>query len=135
MTINVGGTFFLKAGSICRVVLMAGLAGTLLPAGGCTSTSPGSSTPVGLTQGPQDTGSYPNLNIPPKVANKQFTKEETAAKLAQLKAEEQTQLAKGGKVKPPSNATALNTLAKTHGSDTLKQIEGKCDPALDPNCN
>ena len=73
MTINVGGTFFLKAGSICRVALMAGLVGALLPAGGCTSTSPGSSTPVGLTQAPQDTGSYPNLNIPPKVANKQFT--------------------------------------------------------------
>ena len=78
MTIDVGGAFFLRPGSICRVALIAGWVGVLVPAGGCTSTSPGSTTPVGLTQGPQDTGSYPNLNVPPKVANKQFTKEETA---------------------------------------------------------
>ncbi len=135
MTINVGGTFFLGLGSICRIALVAGLVGVLLPAGGCTSTSPNSTTPAGLTEGPKDTGSYPNLNIPPQVAAKQLTKEETAANLAQLKAEEQAQLAKGGKVKAPSNAAALNTLAKTHGADTLKQIEGKCDPTLDPNCN
>lgn len=136
MTINVGGTFFLRPGSICRIALMAGLAGMLLPAGGCTSTTPTNATPVGLTEGPKDTGSYPNLNIPPKVAAKQFTKEETAAQLAQLKAEEQAQAAKGGRVQAPSSPTALNTLARTHGSDTLKQIEGgKCDPTLDPNCN
>ncbi|WP_246688434.1 MULTISPECIES: hypothetical protein [unclassified Mesorhizobium] len=117
------------------MALVVGLAGILLPAAGCTSTSQSNTTPVGVTEGPKDTGSYPNLNVPPPVAAKQLTKEETAANLAQLKAEEQAQAAKGGKVAAPSNATALNTLAKTHGSDTLKQIEGKCDPTLDPNCN
>jgi|GEM_PF-1067347 len=135
MTIDVGGTFFLGAGSICRMALMAGLVGMLLPAGGCTSTNANNAAPTALTEGPKDTGSYPNLNIPPPVAAKQFTKEETAANLAQLKAEEQAQIAKGGKVKAPANAAALSTLAKTHGNDTLKQIEGKCDPALDPSCN
>ncbi|WP_434723022.1 hypothetical protein [Mesorhizobium sp. RIZ17] len=135
MTINVGGTFFLRPGSICRMAVVAGLVGVLLPAGGCTSTSTNNAAPTSLTEGPKDTGSYPNLNVPPPVAAKQLTKEETAANLAQLKAEEQAQAAKGGSVKAPANAAALNKLAKTHGDDTLKQIEGKCDPALDPSCN
>ncbi len=135
MTINVGGTFFLRPGPICRMAVVAGLVGVLLPAGGCTSTGTNNAAPTALTEGPKDTGSYPNLNIPPQVAAKQLTKEETAAKLAQLKAEEQAQLSKGKGVKPPANSAALNTLAKTHGGDTLKQIEGKCDPTLDPNCN
>jgi len=133
MTINVGGTFFLGAGSICRMVAVAGLVGVLLPAGGCTSTN--NTAPTALSDGPKDTGSYPNLNVPPQVAAKQLTKEETAANLAQLKAEQQAQIAKGGRVKAPANSAALNTLAKTHGADTLKQIEGKCDPTLDPSCN
>ncbi|RUU63095.1 hypothetical protein EOD04_23425, partial [Mesorhizobium sp. M2C.T.Ca.TU.009.01.2.1] len=60
MTINVGGTFFLRPGSICRTAAVAGLLGVLLPAGGCTSTSPNNAAPTALTEGPKDTGSYPN---------------------------------------------------------------------------
>lgn len=135
MTINVGGTFFLRPGAICRRAVLAGLVGVLLPAGGCTSTSTNNAAPTALSEGPRDTGSYPNLNIPPQVAAKQLTKEETAANLAKLKAEQQAQIAKGGRVKAPTNSAALKTLAKTHGDDALKQIEGKCDPTLDPNCN
>jgi hypothetical protein len=135
MTIDVGGTFFLGPGSIYRKAVLAGLVGVLLPAGGCTSTSTNNAAPTALTEGPRDTGSYPNLNIPPQVAAKQLTKEETAANLAKLKAEQQAQIAKGGSVKTPTNSAALKTLAKTHGDDTLKQIEAKCDPTLDPNCN
>jgi hypothetical protein len=135
MTINVGGTFFLRPGSACRKAVLAGLVGVLLPAGGCTSTGSNNAVPVAVTEGPRDTGSYPNLNVPPQVAAKQLTKEETAANLAQLKAEQQAQIAKGGGTKAPTNSAALKTLAKTHGNDTLKQIEGKCDPTLDPNCN
>lgn len=134
MTINVGGTYFLGAGSICRIAVAAVALCAPLLAGGC-ETSNNNSAPTALTEGPKDTGSYPNLNIPPQVAAKQLSKEETAAKLGELKADEQAQLAKGGGVKPAANPAALNTLARTHGDDTLKQIEGKCDPALDPNCN
>ncbi|WP_189476185.1 hypothetical protein [Mesorhizobium sp. M2A.F.Ca.ET.043.05.1.1] len=135
MTINVGGIFFHRLGSISRKAVLAALVGVLLPAGGCTSTGTNNAAPTAVTEGPKDTGSYPNLNIPPQVAAKQFTKEETAANLARLKAEQQAQAAKGGSVKAPANSAALKTLAKTHGGDTLKQIEGKCDPTLDPNCN
>ena len=134
MTIDAGGTYFSGAGSICRIaVVTALLGGALLPAGGCTSSSMNNSTPTALTEGPKDTGTYPNLNVPPPVAAKQLTKEETAANLAQLKADQQAQLGKGGAAKATSQTT-LNTLARTHGNDTLKQIEAKCDPALDPTC-
>ncbi|RUW67281.1 hypothetical protein EOA29_38245 [Mesorhizobium sp. M1E.F.Ca.ET.063.01.1.1] len=107
----------------------------MLAAGGCSTSNTSNTAPVAGVEGPKDTGSYPNLNIRPQVAAKQLSKEETAAKLGELKADEQAQLAKGGGAKPAANTAALNTLARTHGDDTLKQIEGKCDPALDPNCN
>jgi len=41
---------------------------------------------------------------------------------------------KGGGGVPSTSPAALNSLAKNHGKDTLKQIEAKCDPALDPTC-
>ncbi|MBA1144286.1 hypothetical protein [Mesorhizobium neociceri] len=134
MTINTGKTNFSGAGRFCRIaVAIACLAPGLLAAGGCTSANTGNGMDVGLTQGAQDTGSYPNLNIPPQVAAKQLTPEESKAKLDQLKAEQQAQAGKGGGVQSASPA-ALNSLAKNHGNDTLKQIEAKCDPALDPTC-
>ncbi|MGX7873095.1 hypothetical protein ACVDG5_010070 [Mesorhizobium sp. ORM6] len=83
--------------------------------------------------GPKDTGTFPNLNIPPKVAAKQFTDAERNAKLAELKADEGAQAPKGGAPKV-TNQAALTDLAKKHGPQTLNQIEGKCDPALDPTC-
>ncbi|MDX8449322.1 hypothetical protein [Mesorhizobium captivum] len=135
MTINVGGTYFLGVGSICRIAVAAAVLSAPLLAGGCTSTGNANSSAPTALAGPKDTGSYPNLNIRPQVAAKQLSKEETAARLGELKAEQQEQLAKGGGAKPAPNTAALNTLARTHGDDTLKQIEGKCDPALDPNCN
>jgi hypothetical protein len=134
MTIDAGGTYFSGVGSICRIALATALLNcALLPAGGCASTT-NNATPTALTEGPKDTGTYPNLNVPPPVAAKQLTKEETAAKLAQLKADQKAQLGKGGAAKATTSQTTLNRLARTHGSDTLKQIEGKCDPALDPTC-
>ncbi|WP_348633231.1 MULTISPECIES: hypothetical protein [unclassified Mesorhizobium] len=104
----------------------------LLAMAGCTSSNIEGAAPATGLVGAKDTGSYPNLNIPPQVAAEQFTDEEKNAKLAQLKAEEQGQAAKGG-VKVADQA-ALDQLAKKHGAEALKQIEGKCDPALDPNC-
>ncbi|WP_329608827.1 hypothetical protein [Mesorhizobium muleiense] len=100
---------------------------------GCSSTNIEGTTPVAATDGPKNTGTYPNLNIPPQAAAEQFTETEKNAKLAQLKAEAQAQGSKGGAVKV-ANPAALNTLAKQHGADALKQIEAKCDPALDPTC-
>jgi hypothetical protein len=129
MTINVGETVFSGTGRFCRI----GAAVVLLAIAGCSSTNIEGTTPVAATDGPKNTGTYPNLNIPPQAAAEQFTEAEKSAKLAQLKAAEQAQGSKGGAVKV-SNPAALNTLAKKHAAEALKQIEAKCDPALDPTC-
>ncbi|QKD03583.1 hypothetical protein EB235_20580 [Mesorhizobium loti R88b] len=130
MTINIGETVFFGAARFCRI----GAAIVLVGIAGCSSTNTGGPVPMADTAGPKDTGTFPNLNIPPKVAAKQFTNEERDAKLAQLKADENRQGAKKGGGPPVSNQAALTDLAKKHGPQTLKQIEGKCDPALDPTC-
>lgn len=129
MTINIGETVFSGTGRFCRT----GVAVVLLAIAGCSSTNIEGATPVATAEGPKDTGTYPNLNVPPQVAAEQFTDAEKNAKLAQLKADEQGQGSKGGAVKVTNPAT-LNALAKQHGPDTLKQIGANCDPALDPDC-
>jgi hypothetical protein len=129
MTINIGDTVFSGTGRFCRM----GAAIILLAVAGCSSTNMERATPVAATDGPKDTGTYPNLNIPPQVAAQQFTDAEKAAKLAQLKGDEQAQGSKGGAVRVTNPAT-LNALARQHGADALKQIGAKCDPALDPTC-
>ena len=116
-----------------------GLAATalLVAAAGCTSTSTRieDAAPQSATvTGPKDTGSYPNLNIPPQQAAAQFTDADKNAKLAALQADQAAaNTAAGSRTGAPDSAE-LDRLAKTHASDTLKQIDGKCDPALDPTC-
>ncbi|QPC92652.1 hypothetical protein [Mesorhizobium sp. INR15] len=129
MTINIGETVFFGAGRFCRI----SAAIMFLAISGCSSTNTNGSTLAGADTGPKDTGTFPNLNIKPQVAAPQFTDAERNAKLAQLKSDERSQGSKGGSPKT-ANQAALTSLAKKHGGDTLKQIEGKCDPALDPTC-
>ena len=129
MTNKIGETVFSGAGRFCRI----GAAMILVGVAGCSSTSSSGPTPVAVNAGPKDTGTFPNLNIKPQVAAAQFTEEEKNAKLAQLKADSNAQAAKGGGPRV-ANQAALKDLAKRHGDQTLKQIEGKCDPALDPTC-
>jgi hypothetical protein len=127
MTINIGETVFFDAGRFCRI----GAAIVLMGIAGCSSTDGPTSVAAGT--GPKDTGTFPNLNIKPQVAAPQFTEAEKNARLAQLKADKNAQAAKGGGPKV-ANQAALTDLAKKHGDETLKQIEAKCDPALDPTC-
>ncbi|QKC71351.1 MULTISPECIES: hypothetical protein [Mesorhizobium] len=129
MTINIGETVFFGAARFCRI----GVAIVLVGIAGCSSTNTSGPVPMAENAGPKDTGTFPNLNIPPQVANKQFTEAERNAKLAELKADKSGQGAKrgGGSV---TDQAALTDLAKKHGPQTLKQIEGKCDPTLDPTC-
>jgi hypothetical protein len=127
MTINIGETVFFGAGRFCRI----GATIVLMGIAGCSSTN--GPTPVAAGTGPKDTGTFPNLNIKPQVAAPQFTEAEKNAKLAQLKADENSQAAKGGGPEV-ANQAAMTDLAKKHGDETLKQIEAKCDPALDPTC-
>ena len=58
--------------------------------GGC-STKAGDATPMPLGDGPVNTGTFPNLNIPQQAAAPQLTQEETDAKLAALRRAQHTQ--------------------------------------------
>jgi len=83
--------------------------------------------------GPQDTGAYPNLNVPPEQAAPQFTEADKNAKLSALAADRAA--ATRGRASPdPKDAAELAELARNHGKNTLKAIGATCDPALDPNC-
>lgn len=115
------------------MVACAGILSLAFAASGCTSTSTADTAPaLAGGRGAQDTGTYPNLNIPPKVAAPQFTEDQKAAKLAELQAAKRRQGGKG--VVAGGDSKAMTTLAREHGADTLKAIEGKCNP-IDPACN
>lgn len=90
--------------------------------------------PGGNVVGPRDTGSYPNLNIRPGQAAPQFTDGEAKAKLAALEAEREAARNPGRAARAKNDSAALRKLAASHGKDTLREIEGKCDPTLDPTC-
>jgi hypothetical protein len=128
MTNGIGQTVF--SGWWCRTAAAA----ALLAVSGCGSNTVADTTPRSITEGPIDTGTFPNLNIPPQVAAPQFTPAEKQAKLAQLKAEQRAQTKGGAEPKGGLSEAELVKLGKTHGKDTLKAIGAKCDPALDPKC-
>jgi hypothetical protein len=110
MTYLVGGRIFSGLG--CVLLLAA-----VLAASGC-STSVDEAMPV---SGAIDTGTYPNLNIPPKAATRQFTPEESAAKLASLRAKQQRIAPSSGET--PEQRRKRLQLLKKEQDDTLKVIE------------
>ena len=70
-----------------------------------------------------DTGTYPNLNIKPGVANDQLTSEQTAAKSAELRA---AQRANSGQASPPPNdVILLRKIGQSHAKEALEEIEGQ----------
>jgi hypothetical protein len=133
MTYSIGQAVFFDAGRICRRLAWA----AVLAVAGCTSANVENAAPVASgpgVVGPQDTGSYPNLNIPLQQAAPQFTESEKNAKLSTLSAERTAATTSGGAPPNPKDAAELNKLAKNHGKDTLKAIGATCDPTLDPTC-
>lgn len=110
------------------------LAATAALAGGCASGSIDDAVPAGvqpamsetgMTGGAADTGTFPNLNIPPKVAAQQITPEGKAERIAQLNAAQQRQGTSGAAGSPSQNPLLLKQIAATHGDATLKAIEGQ----------
>jgi hypothetical protein len=91
----------------------------------CASSDSATSQSASAERKGINTGTFPNLNVPPKVAAEQITPEEKAAKLAQLKAEKQQLTAEGTTAKPTTSAADLKKLAQGHAQDALKQIEGE----------
>lgn len=103
--------------------LLVGAAITSLSA--CASSDSMTSQSGGAERKGINTGTFPNLNVPPKVAAEQITPEEKAARLAQLKAEKQHLAAEGATAKPTTDTAELKKLADSHAKDALKQIEGE----------
>lgn len=84
----------------------------------------GTETP--LAGGAKDTGTYPNLNIPPQAANQQISDEEKTAEVEALTAAQKDHAAKAAKSdNGAADAVRLRKLAKTHATDALKAIEGQ----------
>lgn len=75
------------------------------------------------TEGPVDTGTYPNLNIIPVAAAEQLTEAERVAKTAELQAVRQRVPA--GSATVNSSDPQLRKIAATHAQDALQQIEGQ----------
>jgi len=120
-----GGIF-----SVSRSVLAgAAVAMALFQLSACTSTDTqvvDTSQPSGLSSGhARNTGTYPNLNIPPKAAASQISDAEKKEKLSELKAAQSSQSAVGGGGKVPNDEALLKKIATTHGQKTLSEIEGK----------
>ena len=119
MTYGKGEGFF--PGIIGAAALAAALAGAA-----CSNTT-NEDVPVaeGRSGGPVDTGTFPNLNIPQRAATTQFTDEERDAKLAQLRARQQTQDPGGTPVESPEARRKRLQVLQDEQSETLKVIEGE----------
>src|SRR5688572_27571179 len=118
MTYGEGGRFF--PGMSAAV-----LAAALSIAACSTSTVEDVPVAEGRSGGPANTGTFPNLNIPPQAATAQFTEEEKQAKLAQLRAVQQKQNPGAATVESPEAKSKRLQLLQDVQDEPLKVIEGQ----------
>ncbi|WP_237684121.1 hypothetical protein [Pseudaminobacter soli (ex Zhang et al. 2022)] len=81
--------------------------------------------PVAPQRGPIDTGTYPNLNVPPEVAAPVLTEEEKAGLAARVESARARQSGSGRGSATTGNSARLKKLAESHGPDTLNEIEAQ----------
>lgn len=93
----------------------------LLAAGGCAGT-PGVSY-ADPAKGPRDTGTFPNLNIPPKAAAPVLTPEDKSRLFSEIGAAQSGQGANAAGLGVQGSPETMQRIAKNHGTDTLKAIE------------
>jgi len=99
------------------VLRAATLIGALLVLSACASPRPSTTT------GAIDTGTFPNLNVPPQTAAAQITPDEKAALLGELGAARNAQAAAASGATSTANPALLKKLAARHGQDALEEIE------------
>ena len=109
-----------RGGAIGRLFVAAALIGAAALAG-CASTEP-TFAPVGPQSGAADTGTYPNLNIPPQRAADAMTPDDAAAVTATVNGARGRQAASGRGAGTQGDPKALKRLAAQHGDDTLAAI-------------
>ncbi|MBN9070843.1 MAG: hypothetical protein J0H34_04420 [Rhizobiales bacterium] len=109
-----------------RTGMLAGFAALILAASGCSNiyegVGPASTVPSISGGSAEDTGTYPNLNIRPKVAGQQFTAEQEAASRSQLASS--ASLAKSGV------ATTTVTAQEAARLNELKKKKGDADTTI-----
>lgn len=106
--------------------LLAGLLPLAFALSACGSGTTAQSVPVsanGAPAGPIDTGTYPNLNIPPRTAAEQLSPAERDADVQALSAARQSQPRVRGAAPAPDESARLRKIGSTHASDTLEAIE------------
>ncbi len=82
--------------------------------------------PVSKPALPNNTGQYPNINVMPVGETAQFTPTDEAATRALLDDAKAGQRAQGESTAAyQERLKRLRLLAKSHGGDTIKQIEGQ----------
>jgi len=76
--------------------------------------------------GPKDTGTFPNLNIPPQVAADQITDDEKAAETSDLRATQQgAATTAAGLGQGMTKPALLRKIAAQHAADALKKIDAQ----------
>jgi hypothetical protein len=94
------------------------------PAIAAAEPTPGTVTEVQLSSGePKNTGTFPNLNIPPQSAAPQISAEQKAARLAELKAARTSQTPPPGSADTSASKARLKKLASSHAAEALEEIE------------
>ncbi len=94
------------------------------PAIAATERTPATITEVQLSSGePKNTGTFPNLNIPPQAAAKQISSQQKASRLAELRAAQTGQKAPPGAAGTSASKARLKKLATSHATVALEEIE------------
>lgn len=76
--------------------------------------------------GPKDTGTFPNLNIPPQVAADQITDDQKAAQTTDLRATQQSAATTAaGLGQGMADPALLRKIAAQHAADALKKIKAQ----------
>ncbi len=100
--------------------MVLGTAAVLLS--GCASSTVNDPVPAGARR-PSNTGTFPNLNVPPSQAAEQLTPAQTQAEVAALQSAQQQHAASAANPSGQTDPAQLKKLAETHAADALKQIE------------
>ncbi|WP_274629571.1 hypothetical protein [Arvimicrobium flavum] len=113
------------------VMRNAAICGILLTIGGCASNieegvGPVSTVPSISGSAPQNTGTYPNLNIRPQAAGPQLTpQEQTSGRTGLVSSASAAKAGVGASSITEEERLRLLTLAKDRGDSVLADIEGK----------
>lgn len=99
------------------------VAGMLLS--GCMSSGQQVAAPLAPPQGAIDTGTYPNLNIPPESAAAPISDEDRSRITSRIGAAQGGQAAAGRGAGTIGNPDELRRLAERHGDDTLEAIAAR----------